>query len=433
MDNQCYFDGDFWQCVTSTNAGDSPDSAPTKWRRISIPKEWRQILKKLTYANLLELDGQTDKAAIPRSAGEALLDDLVREQVRQENDKHRGSAHALQGQTVKAGVILDDAYGLMRWDPDDLEDSQKADGRRSLSAALQQIWEAWWWGTLMVLEEAALRPVYGSATEYSQGAEVYFPEDRKYYLAIQRCVNIAPSVSGTVNTAFWAESKDAYCGAADFDGTQAYAWGTQVRNPVDGLFYQRAASYQTSGGGDDQFNQIYVLASLSGGYPQWASTISEATIQGFPGNWFFASADGNQGYSEPTDGQTPAFPDLVNNWQPYGLNGEPAPNTPAPTFARAFAAPAPPNTGHWGRLVRFDHVLTIERTERSVSRDNPLQCPNSPTYRVEPVSGGVRVPDWHCGTAWVWSRRITPVIAGNDFDNTATYEATPENDLVFDA
>lgn len=65
--NQCYHNGEFWQCVTGTSAGESPTTAPAKWRRIQIPKEWRWVLARLTYAHLLEMDGQKDKAQAERA------------------------------------------------------------------------------------------------------------------------------------------------------------------------------------------------------------------------------------------------------------------------------------------------------------------------------------------------------------------------------
>lgn len=438
MDNQSYYNGDFWQCVTDTNAGESPDTAPAKWRRIQIPREWRRVLAKLTFANLLELDGQTDKANLHRSAGESMLEDLVREAAMQENDRRSGSVRLPQGAVIAASVILDDAYGLMRWDSTDLEDSEIADGRRSLSAALQQVWEAWWWDTLMVLEQLTLRDAYVDATLNAQGAQVYFPADRKYYQAVQMCVNIPPAsiVNGqaTPNNGFWAEMRDRFCGP-DLDNTQAYPWGAQVRNPVDGLFYQRCASYQTTGAGESGFNTNWTVINPpkdGGDYPLWGAT-NACTIQGYPGKeWAFATYDGNQGYVE-NDGPAPLYPDQVTSWQAYGFNLLPPPAMPAPTLTRLFVAPAPPDNGHWGLLAEFDHVLTIATTVRSVSRENPMQFPHTLRYRIEPTVGGVRVPDWHDGTAWVWSRRSTPVITGNNFDATAQYAATPTEELVYDS
>jgi hypothetical protein len=67
MSDQCYFEGDFYQCTAATSAGESPASAPAKWGKVQIPAQWRWMLARLTYANLLELDGQTDKAMAARS------------------------------------------------------------------------------------------------------------------------------------------------------------------------------------------------------------------------------------------------------------------------------------------------------------------------------------------------------------------------------
>ena len=84
MPDQCYFtDGHFYQCATATAAGETPVTNPAKWRKVRIPKAWRWMLTRLTQAHLLDLDGQTEKAALKRQ--EALstdgvgLDDVVRQ------------------------------------------------------------------------------------------------------------------------------------------------------------------------------------------------------------------------------------------------------------------------------------------------------------------------------------------------------------------
>ena len=33
---------------------------------------------------------------------------------------------------------------------------------------------------------------------------------------------------------------------------------------------------------------------------------------------------------------------------------------------------------------------------------------------------------------WIWARRVTPVLTGDDFSATATYAATAAKDLIFD-
>ena len=88
MADQCYFNGNFYQCVTATTAGESPASAPAKWRLVKIPDRWRWALARLTYANLLELDGQKDKANAERanaiSDERRGLDMIIRTEANQE-------------------------------------------------------------------------------------------------------------------------------------------------------------------------------------------------------------------------------------------------------------------------------------------------------------------------------------------------------------
>lgn len=67
MADQCYFNGNFYQCKSATTAGESPLTAPAKWSLVQIPRDWRWVLTRLTYANLLEVDGQKDKAMTERA------------------------------------------------------------------------------------------------------------------------------------------------------------------------------------------------------------------------------------------------------------------------------------------------------------------------------------------------------------------------------
>ena len=60
--DQCYYNGNFYQAKAAVSAGQSPATNPDLWSLVQIPARWRWILSKLTYANLLELDGQKDKA-----------------------------------------------------------------------------------------------------------------------------------------------------------------------------------------------------------------------------------------------------------------------------------------------------------------------------------------------------------------------------------
>lgn len=454
MSNQTYYNGDFWQCVTDTNPGETPASEPTKWRKLRIPKEWRRVLAKLTYTGLLELDGQTDKAAEHRELGEEMLDDLVRQAANREEQAKHGGIHTPQGGNVAASVILDDAYRLMRWSEDlsQLEDSQKEDARMSLSTALQEVWDAWWWGSLMLLAEVAMKPVWDASTFYkfdpatfnlaTEIPAVYYPATRKYYQPVQPVKGIPPEslVNGAyvLNSQFWAECKDRYAGA-DVDNTQAYSYGTQLRNPDDGLYYQRSGSIQVTAAGAAEALGIYVPISTNttalpifylGPQNDPSVTVSNGTYFRAVPVWLLTVQDLTPtvvaSYTQ-ADATTPNTPDLVRNWTV--TTG----SAPGPTIATAFVAPACPDPGSWGLLTPFDHILSLNTTVRSVSKQNPTVSHNPENFHFDAVDGGVRVRDWHHNTAWVWSRRVTPIITGDEFDSTATYEATPENEIVFDS
>ena len=73
MPDQCYFKGNFYQCAVNTAPGESPATTPGSWRRVQIPARFRWVLAKLTYAGLLEVDGQKDKATAERQT--AMQDD----------------------------------------------------------------------------------------------------------------------------------------------------------------------------------------------------------------------------------------------------------------------------------------------------------------------------------------------------------------------
>lgn len=100
MPDQCYFNGNFYQCRTATVAGESPLNAPAKWSQIAIPKDWRWVLARLTYANLLELDGQKDKAMAERALAVSDerrgLDFMVRREANRERHLERPETHLRQ-------------------------------------------------------------------------------------------------------------------------------------------------------------------------------------------------------------------------------------------------------------------------------------------------------------------------------------------------
>lgn len=166
MANQCYHAGNFWQCVTATSAGESPTTTPESWRKIKLPSKWRWALAQLTFAHLLVIDGQNDKANEVRSIAYGRervgLDDLIRQEANEEQRgaDRRGGARVNTGRTlsVDASVILNDAWRLNDKDPTeaDFDTRDKNDGYNALSQAVQEVWEAWWWQELMVCEQQSL-------------------------------------------------------------------------------------------------------------------------------------------------------------------------------------------------------------------------------------------------------------------------------------
>ena len=473
--NQAYFNGDFWQCVTATNPGESPATAPAKWRRIAIPKTWRQVLAKLAYANLLELDGQTDKAGIHRTAGESKLDDLVRDAANRETEHNpkQGSAFAPQAsQSVSAQTVIEDAERLMRWDLTQLETSEKQDARNAFSMALQQVWEAWWWESLMTFEELALRPTFdfvnqnaiyapvtSSIVPGGSNPEVYFPPTGKYYQALAPTFgNYAPPatlVNGAyvVNSLFWAESQRCYTGADYVDGT-VYALATVVRNPLDGRFYQKLDGVAGTGAGSPDANRSYVMIAQvaqpsTTQYESLTNTLDGAEVfierdesllaLGF--NWTIFTYNPTTEvetflYNANAPGVTQA--ENITNWQTTGtIGGQPFVGTlPGPTFTAQGAPPALATLDaapFWGRLTPWVPNVTYSKPVRHVTRQDPRLTHNPGPFEFQTTTDGILVPCLLCGTVWVTARRVTPVVTGDDFDTTATYEATPQDELVFDS
>ena len=103
MPDQCYFTdatgkGDWYQCLMPTNPGESPATHPEKWCRIVIPKSWRKVMTQFTYANLLEADGQTDKAVAQRQLGEQMehngLEVMIRNEANRDTWRTRPNVQA---------------------------------------------------------------------------------------------------------------------------------------------------------------------------------------------------------------------------------------------------------------------------------------------------------------------------------------------------
>jgi hypothetical protein len=233
MLDQCYFtDGYFWQCVSATTPGQTPVTHPAKWRRVRWPSKWRWALAQLTYAHLLRLDGQTDKAAVEsanaRGREKIGLDDLVRAEANEEERRHGhgdrispGRVGAGRSLNLPASVTLDDAYRLIGWDASQLDTRDVADARASLSLAVQEVWDAWWWQELMTCERRACGAIFNATSIYSAGYGVLSEPESAYYLCLRDgSIFIRPEAYPT-NWRLY-DSGDDPVEAAPWDATETY-------------------------------------------------------------------------------------------------------------------------------------------------------------------------------------------------------------------
>lgn len=348
MSEQCYFNGDFWQCVTATTAGQSPTTTAASWRKIALLNKWRWVLAQLTYANLLRLDGQTDKATVAMSIAYGRertgLDELVRQEANEEGHRgcHRGrEARVNTGRTrpVKASVILDDAYRLIGWDADQLDEREKQDARAALSQAVQEVWEAWWWQELMTTELQDLSPLAAD----NRTEDLTWTEQETGYRSMFQVTGLTVGETYRLGRDAVVQMSTGYLGFAG----QYAPFGSVVTLPDDADYY-------------------FVAANAS--YRFWSSAT------------------------------TPASGSVTD----------------------ALYQPAITLTTPSGPI-------------RSVSKFDPRASANPQHFELDVTEDGTRVIGLTVGRPWVWARRVTPVIAGDDFDSTATYEATDPEDLVYDA
>lgn len=254
MPDQVYFNGDFWQCRTVTQAGESPATHPAKWSRLRLLKKWRWVLAQLTYAELLRLDGQTDKATLERGKAKTEeregLDDLIRGEAIAEEHTRTGSrrggpAAVRSGRAgyVPASVILDDVHRLIGWDAEQMDDRETADARMALSQAVQHVWEAWWWHELMQCAPVQFAQTVGVFQDFTAGNTIYSPTEDKYFSCLA-LVGTPPMPGG--ETAYrWEEYVPGKATLALWDDATAYEVFDQFQ--YGGVNYQCIATGATAG------------------------------------------------------------------------------------------------------------------------------------------------------------------------------------------
>lgn len=65
--------GNFYDCVTATTAGQSPDTTAAKWAIVEIPRLFQRYLEHGTYSDYLTAEGQGEKAPIESNRADSFL------------------------------------------------------------------------------------------------------------------------------------------------------------------------------------------------------------------------------------------------------------------------------------------------------------------------------------------------------------------------
>lgn len=75
MASQAYYEGDWYEAVANTAAGESPASHPAKWNKIEIPAFLSRAVVEIATGSMLSADGQNDKRVAQVKLGESVLYD----------------------------------------------------------------------------------------------------------------------------------------------------------------------------------------------------------------------------------------------------------------------------------------------------------------------------------------------------------------------
>jgi hypothetical protein len=345
-------------------------------------------------------------------------------------------------QTVTASTILEDAERLLGWDLTQLETRQNQMARTAFSLALQEVWEAWWWEELMLCQPIPAATIYSDATPFTALQFCYFPASQKYYQALRPTTGNAPAGLNNgayaVNAAWWAEVAERPA-AGDFDATAVYVLGNQARDLVDGQVYQcfvapppiivTGAGYTAVSG----INGNYSLLGTLLGHNRYGSAngyFEIRWVEWFPGffSWAIGVIDPSGRFSPVYQGlQDAATPDLVVNW--WSVDGSYIPdpaNDPAPTVFNGRLAPSL-NAYCWAKTTPFIGRVNLSGTIRSLSAADPRGAMNAFPYPFELDVTDVLIFQITDGAPWVWYRRPTPVITGDDYSDATAYTA---NDVL---
>lgn len=67
------YEGDFWECLSATNAGESPLTTPAKWSLVAFPEWLRASVAAAAYADWLRHDGNPEVARLEEAEAQRLL------------------------------------------------------------------------------------------------------------------------------------------------------------------------------------------------------------------------------------------------------------------------------------------------------------------------------------------------------------------------
>ena len=87
MPSQVYYNGDWYNCISDTTAGESPSTTPEKWSVLQIPAMFERYLVQAATEEILPGEGQTQKRVIERRLANDILDQLM---VREESVANAG-------------------------------------------------------------------------------------------------------------------------------------------------------------------------------------------------------------------------------------------------------------------------------------------------------------------------------------------------------
>lgn len=67
------YEGDFWECLTATTAGQDPEDTPASWERVAFPAWLRRPVAHAAYADWLRQDGAPELARLADEEAHLLL------------------------------------------------------------------------------------------------------------------------------------------------------------------------------------------------------------------------------------------------------------------------------------------------------------------------------------------------------------------------